>query len=50
SWEFALDLSNLTGEKNILQLTYVADHPSGNPVQEEYQLGLFPVFYLKCDF
>ena len=50
SWEFALDLSNITNEKNILQLTYVPDHPSGNPVQEEYQLGLFPVFYLKCDF
>ena len=48
AWEFGLDISNITGHKNILTLTYVDGLP--NPEREEYQLGLFPVFYLRCDF
>ena len=48
AWEFGLDISNITGHKNILTLTYVDG--LANPVREEYQLGLFPVFYLRCDF
>jgi len=55
AWEFGLDLSNLLGNKNILTLTYVPglDDPTtavNESVREEYQLGLFPVFYLRCDF
>lgn len=47
---FAIDLVNVAGTKNILTLTYAPDHPSGNPVREEYQLGFLPVFYYKIDF
>ncbi len=50
SHEFSIDMVNLTNHKNILTLTYVPDHPSGNPVQEEYQLGFLPIFYYKIDF
>ena len=56
AWEFGLDISNLTGAKNILTLTYVpgldnVDTPDiDEGIREEYQLGLFPVFYLRCDF
>jgi hypothetical protein len=56
AWEFGLDISNLTGNKNILTLTYVPglDNPATTDkdegIREEYQLGLFPVFYLRCDF
>jgi hypothetical protein len=55
AWEFGLDLSNLLGNKNILTLTYVPglDDPNtavNESVREEYQLGLFPVFYFRCDF
>lgn len=45
--EFALDISNITNNKNILTLTYL---PETNTVAENYQLGLFPVFYYKVDF
>jgi len=48
--EFALDIVNLLSTKNILKLSWAPDHPSGNPIQEEYQLGLLPVFYYKIDF
>ncbi len=48
--EFALDIVNVLGVKNILKLSWAPDHPSGNPIQEEYQLGLLPVFYYKIDF
>lgn len=47
---FAIDLVNFLGVQNILTLTYAPDHPSGNPVREEYQLGFLPVFYYKIDF
>ncbi|MGB1282063.1 MAG: carboxypeptidase-like regulatory domain-containing protein [Schleiferiaceae bacterium] len=45
--EFALDISNITNNKNILTLTYL---PETGEVAENYQLGLFPVFYYKIDF
>ncbi|MEM7660031.1 MAG: TonB-dependent receptor [Bacteroidota bacterium] len=48
--ELAIDFVNVTNQQNILTLTYVPDHPSGNPVQEEYQLGFLPLFYYKIDF
>lgn len=50
SHEFAIDLVNILGTQNILTLTYAPDHPSGNPIQEEYQLGFLPLFYYKLDF
>jgi len=56
AWEFGLDISNLTRNKNILTLTYIPGKDDLNTpdidegVREEYQLGLFPVFYLRCDF
>jgi len=45
--EFALDISNITNNRNILTLTYL---PETQEVVENYQLGLFPVFYYKIDF
>ena len=48
--EIGIDFVNLTNTKNILTLTYAPDHPSGNPIQEEYQLGFLPIFYYKIDF
>ncbi len=48
--EFAIDLVNIFGTRNILTLTYAPNHPSGNPIQEEYQLGFLPLFYYKLDF
>ncbi len=56
AWEFGLDISNLTGAQNILTLTYIPGKDDlstpdiDEGVREEYQLGLFPVFYLRCDF
>lgn len=48
--EIAIDVVNLFDIKNILTLTYAPDHPSGNPIREEYQLGRLPLFYYKIDF
>ncbi len=48
--EIAIDIVNLLDIKNILTLTYAPDHPSGNPIREEYQLGRLPLFYYKIDF
>ncbi len=48
--EFAIDLINIFNIENILTLTYAPDHPSGNPIREEYQLGFLPIFYYKLDF
>ncbi len=48
--EFAIDLVNILSTQNILTLTYAPDHPSGDPIREEYQLGFFPIFYYKIDF
>jgi hypothetical protein len=48
--EIAVDLVNVFDIENILTLTYAPDHPSGNPIREEYQLGFLPLFYYKIDF
>jgi outer membrane receptor protein involved in Fe transport len=50
--EFAADLVNVLGVKNILSLTYAPDprNPDENPIREEYQLGFLPLFYYKVDF
>jgi len=45
--EFALDISNITDNRNILTLTYL---PETKEIRENYQLGRFPVFYYKIDF
>ncbi|MDX2246434.1 MAG: TonB-dependent receptor [Bacteroidia bacterium] len=48
--EFSVDLVNVFNIKNILTLTYAPDHPSGNPIREEYQLGFLPIFFYKIDW
>ncbi len=48
--EIAIDLVNVFDIQNILTLTYAPDHPSGNPIREEYQLGFLPLFYYKIDW
>lgn len=49
--EIGLDLINLTGNKNILGLTYSPSHiPGESPIQEQYQLGFLPLFYYQVDF
>lgn len=48
--EFSLDLVNVFNIKNILSLSYAPNHPSGNPVRKEYQLGFLPIFYYQIDF
>jgi hypothetical protein len=50
SHELGIDMANVLNNRNILTLTFVPDHPSGNPVQEEYQLGLLPIFFYRIDF
>jgi hypothetical protein len=53
SHEFGLDLVNVWGTKNILQLTYSPDlgaQGSANPFFESYQLGFLPLFYYRIDF
>ncbi|HRD79510.1 MAG TPA: TonB-dependent receptor [Saprospiraceae bacterium] len=47
--EFSIDIVNLTNRKNLLLLTYVPDHPSGNSIRETYQLGFLPLFYYKME-
>ena len=48
--ELGLDLINVTGQQNILTLSYAPEHPSGDPIREEYQLGFLPLFYYKVEF
>lgn len=48
--EFSVDLVNVFNIKNILTLTYAPDHPSGEPIREEYQLGFLPIFFYKIDW
>ncbi|MBC7862181.1 MAG: hypothetical protein IAF38_04350, partial [Bacteroidia bacterium] len=52
SWEFAVDLVNITNQKNVLALTYAPDptNPSASPLVKNYQLGFLPIFYVKVDF
>lgn len=45
--EFAIDLVNVTNNKNILKYTYTNEAPF---FREEYQLGFLPLFYYKIDF
>jgi hypothetical protein len=45
--EFAIDLVNVTNNKNILKYTYVGEKPY---FRQEYQLGFLPLFYYKIDF
>lgn len=50
SHEIAVDLVNIFDTQNILTLNFAPDHPSGNAIQEQYQLGFLPIFYYKIDF
>jgi hypothetical protein len=45
-----VDFVNIFNIQNILTLTYAPDHPSGQPIREEYQLGFLPIFFYKIDF
>lgn len=49
--EVGLDLVNIFGTENVLQLTWApTGNPADNPVREEYQLGFLPIFYYRIDF
>lgn len=52
STELAIDLVNITNQKNVLALTYAPDptNPSADPLVKNYQLGRLPLFYIKVDF
>lgn len=50
--EIALDLINITGAQNILNLTYAPNpnNPAASPIRRNYQLGFLPIFYYKLQF
>jgi hypothetical protein len=51
--EIGLDLVNILGTKNVLNLSYSPDlAEQGNPYPfiKEYQLGFLPLFYYRVDF
>lgn len=51
--EISLDLVNVTGQKNVLALTYSSDLASQGvayPFYTTYQLGFLPIFYYRIDF
>lgn len=51
--EFAIDLINILGTKNVLSLSYSSDlaaQGNPNPFFTQYQLGFLPIFYYKIDF
>lgn len=50
--EIGIDLVNITGQKNVLGLTYSPNpiHPEEDPQVTQYQLGFLPLFYYKIDF
>ena len=52
SHEISIDLVNVTGNKNILKLSYAPnlEDPTQDPIREEYQLGFLPIFYYRIDF
>ncbi len=52
TYEFALDIVNVTGQQNVLALTYAPDptNRSADPLVKNYQLGRLPIFYFKIDF
>jgi hypothetical protein len=50
--EIGIDIVNIFDTKNILSYAWVPlanDYTKGS-VRENYQLGLLPVFYYRCDF
>lgn len=50
--EIALDLVNIFGTKNVLNLTYSPELAAQGqyPFLKSYQLGFLPLFYYKIDF
>jgi hypothetical protein len=50
--EIAVDLVNVSGTKNILNLTYSPDLAAQGqyPFLKSYQLGFLPLFYYRVDF
>jgi hypothetical protein len=51
--EIALDLINVSGQKNVQSLTYSSDLASQGvayPFYTQYQLGFLPIFYYRVDF
>ncbi len=48
--EIALDLVNITGQQNILGISYTPNQPDGRDFRENYQLGFLPIFYYRIDF
>jgi hypothetical protein len=52
TYEIAIDLVNISNQKNVLALTYAPDpkNPSADPLIRNYQLGFMPLFYVKIDF
>jgi hypothetical protein len=49
--EFALDIVNVTDQRNILGLSYTVDPETGaGVIGENYQLGRLPLFYYRIDF
>ncbi|MFL5754416.1 MAG: TonB-dependent receptor [Bacteroidia bacterium] len=51
-YEIAVDLVNITNQKNVLALTYSPDpqNPQADPMIRNYQLGFLPLFYFKVNF
>ncbi|MFT5182888.1 MAG: hypothetical protein ACI84C_000004 [Flavobacteriales bacterium] len=50
--ELGIDLVNITGQKNVLSLTYAPDE-SNDPnasIRKDYQLGFLPIFFYRIDF
>jgi hypothetical protein len=47
SQEIALDVANVTNQKNVLTEIY---DPQKNEVRQEYQLGIFPVILYRIQF
>lgn len=50
--EIAIDLVNILGTKNVLNLTYSPslEDPNASPIVQDYQLGFLPIFYYRIDF
>lgn len=51
--EVALDLINLTGQQNVLGVTFVpipGEAPSDRYLKRQYQLGFLPLFYYRVEF
>lgn len=49
SHEIGLDLLNITGQENILGLTYTPGNPN-EQFSKNYQLGFLPIFFYRIDF